>query len=451
MQRLNDAYAVLSDPHRRAEYDRQSRERRQVKPHDRPRPQGEQQPKHAQTAQAGSRAQHHDRREHQTKRQSHDWERQPRPRKPTPSPPTKYARFGRMISQWYGVLLVVALLVVSNSESIQQMIGVAWSWAVDHVSAPASNSEPTTDRVTQSVRQTLGPQDTPAQGVRSPQLPFGGIIPPSDGSVVSEGQRIDRTSSTNHSLRNNPGSLTRSTTEGRQPFTSVPAPVSPPSNVPSTSDRSQLDETPNNVATYGTRDMSAQDRRHIESMCDTTGRLSGGDGYRRCVEEWVQHRPDFRGLDGQERRKIESMCDTTGRLSGGAAYRRCVEEWVQHRPDFRGLDGQERRKIESMCDTTGRLGGGDAYRQCVEEWVQHRPDYRGLSRLERRKIESMCDTAGRLRGGAAYRRCVEEWVQHRPNFQGLNRHERRKIESMCDTTGRLHGAAAYRRCVDEWR
>ena len=134
MQRLNQAYEVLRDPRKRAAYDQQrwgtrqaERERTERPPHaQRSQTERSQQPNQRQ--QAGGRVRPE---QHARQQGSH------RGRKPTSD-----TRKSSRTSEWSGILFLVALLALSGSDTSQNVLNEAWSWATQlgRREAPARSS-----------------------------------------------------------------------------------------------------------------------------------------------------------------------------------------------------------------------------------------------------------------------------------------------------------------------
>ena len=359
-QRLNQAYAVLSDPRKRAAYDQQRRGRKQAEqerterqPHAR-RSQTERSQRTDQRQDAGGRVWPE---QHARKQEDHKGPKR-----------ASDTRKSLWTSEWSAILFLVALLAVSGSDTFQKMLNEAWSWATQ-----------------------LSRGEAPT---RSRTVPKPISTPPS-----SRPQRLVPPATAQTGLAESP-----------EPAATRPRP--PASRPARVSARSDATASPRQPARLGrTPDvdaLSAVELAAIERMCRHVGPVEGPAAYARCVEEGKRNRPNFRGVSVDEREDIERMCRHVGPVEGPAAYARCVEEGKRNRPDFRGVSVDERRDIERMCRHVGPVEGPAAYARCVEEGKRNRPNFHGVNADEREDIERMCRHVGPVEGPAAYARCVEE-------------------------------------------
>ena len=428
MQRLNQAYEILRDPRRRAAYDqwrrgREQAERRRTEtpPRAQQRPQTERSRRTDQRQHAHGRVRPEQNPQH-GRRRSHE--------------PASDTRSSSWTSEWTGILFLVALLAISGSDTLQNSLNEAWSWATQ----PSRRQAP----------------------ARSPAVPDASSSPPpsrpqTDGAPatvqngLAEPQRSAATRPRPTWEQNSEDSLQRLREQREVPLyrPSTPAASRPtrvaarPDVTPSSRRPARPSRTPDVDA------LSAAELAAIERMCRHVGPVQGPAAYARCIEEGKRNRPDFSGVGVDARRDIERMCGHVGPVRGPAAYARCVEEGKRSRPDFSGVSVDARRDIERMCGHVGPVRGPAAYARCVEEGKRSRPDFSGVSVDARRDIERMCGHVGPVRGPAAYARCVEEGKRNRPDFRGVNPDTRRDIERMCGHVGPVRGPAAYARCVEE--
>ena len=336
MQQLNDAYAVLSNPERRAEYDRSRRERTRTK----------------------SDGETQTRRGHSARREAHAARaRSERRQQAPPTPPRTPGRSRGVLSEWFGVLFVIAFVALVASETLQQMVDDAWSSVADMVAAlPVSRgSDP--DATTQPVRQA------PAGRSTSRERPSRGQ------STAGPSARLGQDVSRNDARRIAPPDLTR----GSRSATGQPTPrPTTPTGVPSSAEPSTPRAPTATPSSGGRPALSARERSRIQRICDAEGIVRGAAAHARCVEDWRRHRPDFGGMSVSERSRIRRICEGEGIVSGAAAYARCVEDWRRHRPDFSGMSVSERSRIQRICETQGIVSGAAAYARCVEDWIESR-------------------------------------------------------------------------------
>ena len=236
MQRLNDAYAVLSNPERRATYDRQWRERTQVEPGAETRSRsGGHARNGAQAAEARPEGQQRAGRGHQSTQQRHYRERQTA----SPPRPTARSRIGRVLSEWFGVVFFVALIAVSGSERLQRTLDDAWSWIADLASVGTVSRGSDSNGATQSLPRTPAGGITSGERAPSGRPSFGRSTRQSLGTPRIDAPQAEQSASVSRSSPIEPGP--RSTTE--QSGSAVTAPASPTRRVPA-NERSRVNRTP---------------------------------------------------------------------------------------------------------------------------------------------------------------------------------------------------------------
>ena len=137
----------------------------------------------------------------------------------------------------------------------------------------------------------------------------------------------------------------------------------------------------------------------------------------------VSGMPDLSCLTYDERQSIQLACLSAKVNQGPAAYDRCVIERFQslgggsRQPDLSNLSYDERQAIELACLSAKVNQGPAAFDRCVEEHLQtlggasHEPDLSGLSYDERQSIQLTCLSAKVNQGPAAYDRCLTDQLR----------------------------------------
>ena len=157
MQRLNDAYAVLSDPQKRSTYDHQRRARRQAEPKRQGPTERQQRARQAQTERSEPTGQWQNA-NGRAQREQHGQRRGPHGRHERPSGPRKPSR----TSTRFAIFFFVALAALLASDPLQRMLDETWSWTTQ-----SSFEEPSVERRVvlneSSTRRQQMPRRTPSQ------------------------------------------------------------------------------------------------------------------------------------------------------------------------------------------------------------------------------------------------------------------------------------------------
>ena len=257
MQRLNRAYEVLRDPRERAAYDQRRRGRQAERQRTEP-------PRHTQYSRT-ERSQRTDQRQHahgrvrpeqHARQQGDHWGRRP----------ASDTRKSSRISQWSGILFLVALLALSGSDAIQNVVHEAWSWATRSSPGKAPASSP-------AVPDPASPNwwDQPLLPRQPSSRPQRMVPPPTAQNGLAEPQRAAATRP--------------------RPTASRPTRVAAHPDVTASSRRPA---GPSRTPDVGV--LSASELAAIERMCGHVGPVQGPAAYARCVEEAKRNRPDFSGL-----------------------------------------------------------------------------------------------------------------------------------------------------------